>query len=148
MQKSVIQVWGKAGSGKTSTVKLIHQELIKRYQNPHHTYNLPLLGPEIYEVLDCLDYRVGLTSMGDDLTPLLKSQLEQCFENCDIIVAASRVYNNVDHYLNEKSNQKSFRRIKVTNFRLKDTPAVRWTFNQESARDIVNLINNIILGRL
>lgn len=148
MKKTVIQVWGKAGSGKTSTVKLIHQELIKRYQNHNHTYNLPLPGGEIYVVLDCEGIKIGITSMGDDLNNELESQLEDCFENCDIIVAASRIYNNVDRYLSEKSNERSFRRIKVTNSRLNDSPAVQWTFNQESARDIVNLINNIKVGRI
>lgn len=148
MTKSVIQVWGAAGSGKTSTLKLIHQELIRSYQNPNHTYNLPLEDGEIYEVLDCEGNKIGITSMGDDLTDELESQLEDCFENCDIIVSASRVYNNVDRYLREKSIEKSFRRIKVTNSRLDEPKEVQWVFNQESARDIVNLINNIIVGRL
>lgn len=148
MKKTVIQVWGKAGSGKTSTVKLIHQELIKLYQNRNHTYNLPLPDGEIYVALDCEGIKIGITSMGDDLTDELKRQLEECFKNCEIIVAASRIYNNVDRYLSEKSIEESFRRIKVTNSRLNDSPAVQWVFNQESARDIVNLINNIKVGRL
>ena len=59
-KKNVIQVWGKAGSGKTSTVKLIREELIKLYQNRYHKYNLPFQGGEIYVVLDCEGIKIGL----------------------------------------------------------------------------------------
>jgi hypothetical protein len=148
MKKSVIQIWGVAKSGKTSTVKLIHQELIKHYQNRNHTYRLPLPDGEIFIVLDCEGTKIGISSMGDVLSEELKKHLDECFDICDIIVAASRVYNDVDKYLDLKSHKKSFRRIKVTNSRIEDSESVQWAFNQESARDITNLINNIKIGRL
>ena len=148
MKKVLIQVWGRAGSGKTSTIKLIQQELIKLYINRNHTYNFPLPNGEIYTKLDCEGTKIGISSMGDDLTDELFEHLEDCFEDCEIIVAASRIYNNVSQYLETKCEEKSFRRIKVTNYRIQESQAVQLNFNQQSAIDIVQLINNLKVGRL
>jgi len=148
MIKTIIQIWGKAGSGKTTTIKIIRNELERKYLNPHHTYSYPLPNGEIFEIFDCDGILIGISSMGDDLTEFLKNHLIECFDNCDIIIAASRVYNNVDKFIEKKAKEKSFRKIKATNYRLNETKPIQFNFNKQSAIDIVNLINEIKTGKI
>jgi hypothetical protein len=57
IKKTIIQLWGKQGSGKTGTIKIINEELIIKYNNPSHTYALPVPGGEISESLFVMDTR-------------------------------------------------------------------------------------------
>lgn len=148
MIKTIIQIWGKGGSGKTTTIKIIRNELEKKYINEYHKYSYPLLNGEIFEIFDCAGIVIGISSMGDDLTEFLNNHLTECFDKCDIIIAASRVYNNVDKFIQKKTKEKSFRNIKVTNYRLNETKQIQFEFNKQSAIDIVNLINEIKIGKL
>lgn len=143
-QKTLIQIWGKAGSGKTTTIKIIRQELEKKYINVHHTYSLP--KGEIYEIFNCNGFVVGVSSMGDILAPHLRSHLNDCFLQCDIIIAASRVYNSVDSFLRKEAKNNNFRLIKATNYKINDVRLVQDEFSQESAKHIVELIDKIMLG--
>ncbi|MFE3866483.1 hypothetical protein ACFX5E_00170 [Flavobacterium sp. LS2P90] len=143
-QKTIIQVWGKAGSGKTTTIKIIRHELEKKYVNTIHKYSLPLPKGEIFEIFTCNGLQIGISSMGDDLNDFLENHLDQCFDKCSIIIAASRVYNNVDKFLREEAIKNDFRLIKATNYRIQSTEIERNEFNQASAIHIVDLISQIM----
>jgi cytidylate kinase len=147
-QKTVIQVWGKAGSGKTTTIKIIRHELEKKYINTIHIYSLPLPNGEIFEIFTCNGLQIGISSMGDDLTKDLKKHLNECFAKCDIIIAASRVYNNVDTFLRIEAIKNDFRLIKATNYRIQSIEIERNEFNQASAIHIVDLISQIMNGTI
>lgn len=147
-EKVLIQLWGKAGSGKTGTIKIIRNELEKKYINIYHTYSFPLPNGEIFEIFNCKGYIIGILSNGDDLTPELKNQLDTCFSKCSFIIAASRIYNNVEKYLEQESISHSFKRIKVTNYRIKGTKPEQFKFNKVSAIHIVDLIDQIMSGRI
>lgn len=147
-QKTVIQVWGKAGSGKTTTIKIIRHELEKKYININHIYFLPLPNGEIFEIFTCNGFQIGISSMGDDLTKDLKKHINECFVKCDIIIAASRIYNNVDTFLRIEAVENEFRLIKATNYRIQSTETERNEFNQASAIHIVDLISQIMNGKI
>ncbi len=147
-QKSLIQIWGKAGSGKTTTIKIIRHELEKKYINIHHIYSLPLPAGEIYEIFNCNGFVIGVSSMGDVLVPYLRNHINDCFIQCDIIIAASRVYNDVSNYLSSEAKKYNYRLVKATNYRINDVKSVQDEFSQESAKHIVELIDKIMLGIL
>jgi hypothetical protein len=147
-QKTVIQIWGKAGSGKTTTIKIIRHELEKKYINVHHIYSLPLPDGEIFEIITCKGFVIGISSMGDDLTFDLRNHLDLCFANCSIIIAASRVYNNVDSYLRETAKANDFRIVKATNYRIETVRNIQDEFSQAAAKHIVDLIEQIMNGTI
>lgn len=148
-QKTVLQIWGKAGSGKTTTIKIIREELEKKYINTSHAYSLSSLPiNEIFEIFNCNGFVIGISSMGDDLTTYLESHLNDCFIKCDIIIAASRVYNNVDAFLQKKSTDNDFRLVKATNYRIKTTRNIQDEFSQISAKHIVDLIDQMMQGKI
>jgi|SRR6185437_4096554 len=148
-QKTIIQLWGKQGCGKSGTIKILKEELIRHYINSAHTYSLPLpASPDIFDILLCGGLTVGVESMGDDLWSYnLKGNLDKLI-GCDIIICASRVYNNVDAYIKDISKTNGYRLLKVTNYRGDEPPFVRHILNQKSAIHLLDLINQIITGAL
>lgn len=147
-QKTLIQIWGRYAQGKTTTIRIIENELIIKYINSSHTYSLPLPSGESYTIFGCKGIVIGISSMGDNLTHDLQVHLDNCFAKCDLIIAASRMYNNVDSYLKKKSKDEGFRRIKATNYRIDASRTIQDEFSQESARHIVELIDKLMLGIL
>lgn len=148
-QKTIIQLWGKHGCGKTGTIKFLREELIARYINPSHLYTVPLPLGEISDVLLCSGYKVGIESMGDylwryDLHDRLNDYV--LLHNCDIIVCASRVYNDVSAHIEYLANTHGYRLLKVTNYRGEDPPFDRDILNKQSAIHLLDLVNEIILG--
>lgn len=99
---------------------IIINELERKYVNQYHTYSYPLPNGEIFEIYDCDEVVISISSMGDDLTGFLNHHLIESFDECDVIIAASRVYKNVDKFIERKAKEKSFRKIKVTNYRLNE----------------------------
>lgn len=156
IKKTVIQLWGSQGSGKSNTIQYTYQELIKAYINPTHTYapipfQVPNKGPfDINEVINCQGgVKIGLESMGDYLHAWsLQQRLEHLFitEKCDIIICASRVYNNVSTHIAHLAKTQGYRILKFTNFHDDYGHFHHLTLNQHSARHLVNLVDDIIKG--
>ena len=148
-QKTIIQVWGKEDGGKSGTIKILREELIKNYINTSHTYTLPLPGGDISKVLNCLGYNVGIESMGDylwagDLHNRLNDYVLK--HNCDLIICASRVYNNVSKHIKYLADTHGYRIVKVTNYRGAESSFAQDGLNQISAIHLADLVNRILTG--
>lgn len=150
-QKTIIQVWGAQGGGKSGTIKTLREELIRFYINSSHTYSLSLPSGEISDILMCNGFKVGVESMGDylhlwNLHNRLNDYILQ--HNCDIIICASRVYNDVSKYIAHLANIHNYRLLKVTNYRGSEPHFIQDELNQLSAQHLLNLIDQIITGRI
>ncbi|WP_421497839.1 hypothetical protein V8245_09985 [Flavobacterium columnare] len=148
-QKTIIQLWGAQGCGKSGTIKILREELIIRYINTSHTYSIPLPSGEISDILLCNGFKVGIESMGDYLWSYnLHDRLNDYVlkHNCDIIICASRVYNDVSTHIKFLADTHNYRLLKVTNYRGEEPPFDRNILNQQSALHLLDLINQIMLG--
>lgn len=151
VKKTIIQVWGKQGSGKSGTIKITREELITKYINPSYSYTLPLPSGEISELLVCNGYKISIESMGDDLWSYgLNTRLNKHIltDNCDLLICASRVYNNVSAYLENMAALHNYRILKVTNYRSSDPTFYQDILNQHSARHLTYLVDQIVNGLL
>ncbi len=143
-------MWGKQGSGKSTTIKIIYHELFKRYIDPTHRYSFPLPG-EISETLICNGIKVGIESLGDDLWYYgLNARLDNFIEiqNCDILICASRVHNNVAAHLKDLADTYGYRILKATNYRGDEPAFVHNNVNHLSAQHIVLVVDQIIAGTI
>lgn len=157
-RKTIIQVWGRNGIGKSQTIKIAHQELIKRYVNPTHTYSLPFPPPDadISVYLTCLGFALGIDSMGDDLyyryytNPTLEERLNEFIitNKVDLLLCASRVYNNVNGYIHTLANKYGYRVLKVAPYIDEYGHFNRDEVNTAAAKNIVTLVDSILTGTL
>lgn len=153
-QKIIIQVWGKANIGKSRTIRILHEEFYKKYIDPNHNYGLNLIAnsDEISKTLNYKNYIVGFESMGDflgyhDLKKHLNDFIE--IKQCDILICASRIYNEVNTYIENLAQQNNYRIIKVTNYRGNDTDFSKDEQNKLcklSAIHLLDLVDEILKG--
>lgn len=149
IQKTIIQVWGAYDGGKTTTIKITREELYKKYISSSHAYVLPLSTTDINEILVCRGYKVGIESMGDYLWKGdLFNRLNNLIPDCDIVLCASRVRNDVSTRIEELATLHGYRIIKATNYRIASLPAIQNQFNKASAIHFVSLIDQIMLGTI
>ena len=133
-QKTIIQIWGVSEAGKTSTIKIAREEIIKRYINSSNTYTLPLSTIDINEILIVNGYKIGIESMGDYLWyGDLSNRLNNLIPTCDIVLCASRLRNDVSKRIDELAKLHEYRVIKATNYRIDSTTTIQNQFNQASA---------------
>lgn len=82
---------------------------------------------------------------------VLKNHLNKCFDECNIIIAASRIRKNivtdkdVNVFLTIKCKEKGFQQIKVTNYR---NEPQKDKLNELSAKHIIDLIGKIVKGTM
>lgn len=148
-QKTIIQVWGRVNVGKSETIKIVHEELIKAYINPAHTYTIPIGGIDIHPTLICSGYKVGIESMGDYLYAYgLNERLDNYMvrDKCDLLICASRVYNDVSRHIDQLATTNGYRIVKVTNYQGSNAHFSQDQLNQLAARHIVSLASQIIAG--
>lgn len=148
-QKTIIQLWGVQNEGKTSTIQLVREELIKAFRNPAHTYSFPIDKGEITDLLICKGYKVGIESVGDDLYYYnLNERLDDFIINkqVDILICTSRVRNNVAGHIQTLSSAHGYRILKVTNYRSDDPAFNQSDLNLLSAKHLVGVVDQIING--
>lgn len=153
-QKTIIQVWGAHNIGKSETIKITHQELIKKYVNKAHKYSLPFPPPnhDIYnEFLTCDGKKVGIESMGDYLNMYgLNQRLDDYIKvHCvDILICASRVRNDVSRHIQLLATQNDYRIIKVAPYIVEEPQFVRNEVNKLAAEHVVSIVDSVIHGRI
>jgi hypothetical protein len=148
-QKTIIQLWGAQGCGKTGTIKILREEIIIKYLNSSHNYALPLPKGDISDVLSINNFKVGIESMGDYLWAYdLHKRLNDLVLTCDIIICTSRVYNDVSKHIEHLANTNGYRLIKVTNYRSIDPSLSNDELNKLSAIHLLDLVDQIITGVL
>lgn len=153
-QKTIIQVWGRNGIGKSETIKIAHQELIKKYLNPAHTYIHPFPPPnhDIRNVFITIkNFKIAIESMGDYLYAYgLNGRLDEYIKvhQVDILICASRIRNDVNYHIEHLASTYGYRVIKVApyideygHFNIDEV-------NLSAARQLVALFNDIITGKL
>lgn len=148
-QKTIIQVWGSQEKGKTGTIKILREELTIRYLNPSYTYSLPLPPGEVSDILVCNGLKVGIESMGDFLNAWgLRHKLDDYVvkHNCDVIICASRVYNDVAKHIEYLAKTYNYRLLKVTNYRGDALQFKQDELNRLSAKHFSELVDQIVTG--
>lgn len=149
--KTIIQVWGQQDQGKSATIQLIREELIRFYLNPGYTYTFPLPKAEITDTIRINTFLIGIESCGDDLNYYNLNQRLDDFINItgvDILICASRIRNNVDQHLRNLANANGYRILKVTNYRTDNPMFNQHDLNLLAARHIIDIVDNIINGIL
>lgn len=150
-QKTIIQVWGVANSGKSETIKIAREELIISFINSNHTYNLQIPNGDINDILEFNGLKVGIESMGDYLwygnyreriTNLIS------VENCDIVICASRIRNDVANYIRELADENGYRIVKLQPLNVEEPDFDQLNVNLFSARQICSLVDQIINDNL
>ena len=91
MTKTVIAIYGVANHGKTTTIRVVAEEIFKRHQCVHEKDSPDTKSiEEVYALFRIKNVAIGIESTGDPKSRLFESLPKFVREKCDIIITACR----------------------------------------------------------
>ena len=149
MQRRIFAVWGVAGCGKTTTLKLIAREILRNYFGSIPDIPLePLPDGDMTTIIDVPTVRgivrIGITSKGDPNTDLISRLEELVSKRCEIIFCATRTSGTTVQDVEFIERKHKFRATWVTNYQTGYVDE-RAFMNQKSAEHLVSLMRFVCL---
>jgi Cdc6-like AAA superfamily ATPase len=109
--RTIIAIYGKSNSGKTSTIKEISRVLCER--NNISPQLVAEKGEDIYQVLEIQKVKIGIISQGD-VGNWVKEYLKELFDRgCTIIICATRTRGSTCDAVKEYGNECSIKWHKI-----------------------------------
>lgn len=150
MNKTIIAVYGRAGEGKSSTIKLVCQKLLNEF--PNATSSIPKeeisYSGDILLIITLGSVRIGIESQGDPKSRMITEETIKYLaeEKCDIILCATRTSGETVHIVDEIANSHDYRTLWLSTF---------WghhlnhnVLNDQLGDQIIRFITSMIVGQL
>ena len=103
MKNTIFSLRGKAGTGKTTTIKIIYDLLKQNYLNAN--CDEIILKTDIKIIITINGIKIGIESQGDP-NSRLEDSLKYFVENgCQIIICAARTRGMTNDWIKQYSNQ-------------------------------------------
>jgi len=146
MKKTIIANWGQADKGKSATIKLIAEKIIKNYPNAILSPLNIEYSSDIKVIITLGNIKIGIESQGDPNSRLFSSLKEFSQVNCDLIICSTRTTGATVNAVNALSKTDSYEIIWATNYRSIDKN--QDVLNDLSANQIFELIQNLINNKI
>ena len=147
-KKYIIVNWGRAGAGKTPSLKKVYELLSAKYPCRKLRED-----NDIQAIVTIGNCKVGIETQGDPKPYLVTSQSMEDFRNagCRIVVAASRTSGDTWNAVYEMETKYGYQLFEALHHRPYDTklsPTSYDLLNQHYAEGIVALIEDMVTGRI
>lgn len=153
MRKTIIAVYGRAGEGKSSTIKEVHKLLLANYPNAKSVapYDPNYYG-DILTAITLDKVKIGFESQGDPNSRIITEDtlmyLAEDGENgklggCDIILCASRTSGQTVEKIEEIEDTYGYQVLWLSSI----LGPAHDVLNRRQAENIIELIKGVILGQ-
>ena len=147
-KKYIIVNWGRAGVGKTPSLKKVFELLSAKYP-----YALLRNGNDIKAIVNIGDCKVGIETQGDPKPYLVTPQSMKDFRDagCRIVVAACRTSGDTWNAVYEMETIYGYQLFEALHPRPYDTTLTSTSYdllNQHYAEGVVALIEDMAVGRI
>lgn len=147
-KKYIIVNWGRAGVGKTPSLKKVFELLSAKYP-----YALLRNGNDIKAIVNIGDCKVGIETQGDPKPYLVTPQSMKDFRDagCRIVVAASRTSGETWSAVYEMQTIYGYQLFEALHPRPYNTPLAAASYDlldKHYAEGIVAIIEDMAMGRI
>lgn len=141
MQKRIFALWGLAGTGKTTTLKLIAAEINRHFRNAVINIQLdPMPIGDIDKIIIIIgNIKIGITTKGDPNSELDVRIEVLRREGCTIIFVATRTSGTTVEIVEAFEKAHDYMATWVTNYQSGYQDEQEF-LNQTAARDLVGLM--------
>ena len=147
-KKYIIVNWGRAGAGKTPSLKKVFELLSAKYP-----YSVLRNNNDIKAIVHIGDCNVGIETQGDPKPYLVTPESMKDFRDagCRIVVAASRTSGETWNAVYEMQTIYGYQLFEAHHLRPYNTPLSATSYdllNKHYAEGIVALIEDMVMGRI
>ncbi|MFA0960236.1 hypothetical protein AB9P05_00360 [Roseivirga sp. BDSF3-8] len=169
-ERTIINVWGASNSGKSSSIRMAHQELLKKLDSSYifDPADFHSKGPDFEEIEKFANLKIAFFGSGDDLwaakghahysmrylvgdlkeeeiAQIENEEVRNDYSACDVIVVASRIRNNVADFIEEMAQTHGYR---VLRFHPIQSKKPREHVNHYNGKQLVQMVEDVALGKL
>lgn len=155
MNKTIIAIYGRANEGKSETIKLICQNIIRIFPNAIPSeINIDYSG-DILVTISIGKIKIGIESQGDPNSRMISEDtikkladitFDKNLGNCDIIICATRTDGMTVKKVDEIADKYNYNTLYLSSFW---SPTLnQQVLNQIAAENVIEIITALMLGRL
>lgn len=155
MNKTIIAIYGRANEGKSETIKLISQNIIRIFPNAIPSkINIDYSG-DILLTITIGNIKIGFESQGDPNSRMISENtirkladitFDKNLGNCDIIICATRTDGMTVKKVDEIANKYNYNVLYLSSFW---SPSLNHqVLNQIAAENVIEIIAALIMVRL
>lgn len=154
MNKTIIAVHGRAGEGKSETIKKVCQILLRDFPNAIPSKK-PNYSQDIFLTIQLDTIKIGFESQGDPnsrmiyddtITKLADEKLNKELGGCDIIICATRTTGMTVKKVDKIADNYGYNTLWISSF---FSPKLNHAvLNDKAANNIVEIIKSLIVGQL
>lgn len=156
MKKTIIAIYGRAGEGKSTTIKNICRRIIESYQGVEIVgEQLVNYDYDIFLVLKIGTIKIGIESQGDPNSRMLKADsirkladgtIDPLMGGCDIIICACRTGGRTVKKVEEIANEYNYYTLWRSSYY---APNFEFEyFNDKAAVEVCAIISDLINGKI
>ena len=155
MNKTIIAIYGKASEGKSETIKLICQNIIRIFPNAISSEINIDYSEDILLTVTIGNIKIGFESQGDPNSRMINEDtikkladitFDEKLGNCDIIVCATRTGGMTVNKADKIANEYDYNILYLSSFW---SPNLNHqVLNQIAAENVIEIVKALIIGRL
>jgi len=154
MNKTIIAVHGRAGEGKSETIKKVCQILLRDFPNAIPSKK-PNYSGDIFLTIQLDSIKIGFESQGDPnsrmiyddtIKKLADEKLNKELGGCDIIICATRTTGMTVKKVDKIADNYGYNTLWISSF---FSPKLNHAvLNERAANNIIEIIKSLIVGQL
>lgn len=154
MNKTIIAVHGRAGEGKSETIKKVCQIILRDFPNAI-TSSVPNYAGDIFLTIQLSKIKIGFESQGDPnsrmifddtIKKLADKDLNKELGGCDIIICATRTTGMTVKKVDNIADNYGYNTLWISSF---FSPKLNHTvLNDIAANNIIEIIKSLIVEQL
>ncbi len=147
MENTIIAVYGRAGEGKSETIKKVCQMLIANFPDADPSIQAIDYAEDILLTIVIFGIKIGIESTGDPKSRMLDTVVRLGREEkCDIIICATRTEGATVNKVDEVADVYDYHTLWISTYW---SPTLDYKFlNHALAKSIVELVSALVHSRL
>lgn len=147
MNKTIIGIYGRANEGKSSSIKLVCQKLLRDYPNTSVPEEVNYSG-DIFVIINLGSIRIGIESQGDPKSRMISEDtIRKLAEaKCDIIICATRTGGETVKKVDAIADEFDYHTLWLSSYW---SPTLNSkVLNDQLSNNVIALIKSLIVGQL
>lgn len=148
MERTIIAVYGRAGEGKSNTVKKVCELLLATFPNAISSISPIDYSADIFLFIQLGSIKIGIESQGDPNSRMFET-VEKLIrdEKCDIVLCTTRTEGETVNEVDRLSDEYDYHTLWMSSY-WSPTLQYKDVLNRLAAESIIEAIKSLILGRI
>lgn len=146
MENTIIAIHGRAGEGKSDTIKRACQLILTKFPNTEPSSDAVDYSGDVNLIITICGVKIGIESQGDPNSRMFHTIESFAKEGCSIILCATRTAGATVKKVDEVADKHNYNTLWISSYY---SPKLNWKYlNNLLACNLVEVMTDIMNGKL